>query len=120
MRFHVLVCYLGFHATTVIAGPPAEEPLINFNSAGTLYGAMKNDPSVVGTDNDNTPFCMTSADAAIIGKSFGLLISSYTTELAVKLLASDFIDQADSVNTLINTSPLPHQPVSVLSGKEQI
>ena len=111
MRFYAFASFLGFLATTTIASAPAQETLIDLDPTGTLYGTM-GDPSVVGTDNDNNPFCMTSADAAIIGKSFGLLISSYTTELAVKLLASDFTDQADSVNTLINTSPLPHQPVS--------
>lgn len=67
----------------------------------------------MGSPGESVPFCIDSADAAVIGRDFGLLISNYTNELAVRLLAEGFTDQADSVNTLINNSPLPDQEVSI-------
>ena len=82
---------------------------IHLDAAGhPAYGSMAD---VTPPDSETAPFCLSAADAAVIGRDFGLLISNYTTKLAVQLLAEEFIDQADSVNTLINTSPLPHQPV---------
>jgi hypothetical protein len=68
--------------------------------------------SSLTAENAADSICLSPADAEIVSRSFGLLISNYTTKLAVQLLADDFIDQADSVNQLINNSPLPHQPVS--------
>lgn len=85
----------------------SDAPQVQFDgSASPSYGSM-------GSPGESVPFCIDSADAAVIGRDFGLLISNYTNELAVRLLAEGFTDQADSVNTLINNSPLPDQEVSI-------
>ena len=55
--------------------------------------------------------CLCDADASLLATSFGLTISNYTQALAVQLFAEGFTDQSDSVNQLINTSPLPPHPV---------
>jgi len=107
MRYYALATLLSLLTVSV----SADEPQVHFEDASSsnmVYGSMPNPPAVSG---DNVPFCILSTDAAVIGRDFGLLISNYTTELAVKLLAEGFIDQADSVNTLINHSPLPYQAV---------
>merc|ERR1711981_1123507 len=64
--------------------------------------------------------CLCDADASLLATSFGLTISNYTQALAVQLFAEGFTDQSDSVNQLINTSPLPPHPLGTLtfSSKE--
>jgi hypothetical protein len=62
--------------------------------------------------HEYTGFCLSNADANILATSFGQTISNYTTELAVQLFTNDFTDQSDSVNSLIQNSPLPNIPVS--------
>jgi len=95
--------------TSVVAN---DEPQIHLDAANPVYGSMAPPPPVAG--DAPSSFCISAEDAAILGRDFGLLISNYTTELAIKLLADEFIDQADSVNTLINNSPLPNQPVRIM------
>lgn len=89
---------------TVLAASPQEDDqqpqVVMDASSDVTYSSM----------SENT-FCLSTADAEVLGKSFGLLISNYTTELANQLLADEFTDQADSINTLINNSPMPNQPV---------
>src|SRR5947208_925265 len=55
-------------------------------------------------------FCLCDSDADVIGNDFAQLISNYSEEFATKVLADDYTDQSDSVNTLIDngtTSPIP-------------
>lgn len=61
--------------------------------------------------HEYTGFCLGSGDAQVLATSFGQTISNYTTELAVQLFTNDFTDQSDSVNSLIQNSPLPNIPV---------
>jgi hypothetical protein len=75
--------------------------LAAYNSAGAYIG------------HDTTGFCLTTGDAQILAHSFGQTISNYTTALAVQLFTNDFTDQSDSVNSLIQNSPLPNIPVSI-------
>jgi hypothetical protein len=53
-------------------------------------------------------FCLCDSDADVIGNDFAQLISNYSADFANKVIASDYTDQSDSVNTLIDsgtTSP---------------
>lgn len=55
-------------------------------------------------------FCLSNADAKQIGDDFALLISAYNATFANLVLANDYTDQSDSVNTLIDsgtTGPIP-------------
>lgn len=55
-------------------------------------------------------FCLCDSDADVIGNDFAQLISNYSADFATKVLADDFSDQSDSVNTLIDsgtTGPIP-------------
>jgi hypothetical protein len=55
-------------------------------------------------------FCLCDSDADVIGNDFAQLISNYSADFANKVLANDYTDQSDSVNTLIDsgtTSPIP-------------
>jgi hypothetical protein len=55
-------------------------------------------------------FCLCDSDADVIANDFAQLISNYTAAFAEKVLADDYIDQSDSVNTLIDNgteSPIP-------------
>jgi len=55
-------------------------------------------------------FCLCDSDADVIGNDFAQLISNYSAAFAENVLAADYTDQSDSVNTLIDsgtTSPLP-------------
>jgi hypothetical protein len=55
-------------------------------------------------------FCLCDSDADVIGNDFAQLISNYSEDFAEKVLADDYTDQSDSVNTLIDsgtTSPIP-------------
>jgi len=55
-------------------------------------------------------FCLCDSDADVIGNDFAELISNYSEDFAKKVLADDYTDQSDSVNTLIDsgtTSPIP-------------
>lgn len=55
-------------------------------------------------------FCLCDSDADVIANDFAQLISNYSASFANLVLADDFIDQSDSVNTLIDsgtTSPIP-------------
>jgi len=55
-------------------------------------------------------FCLCDSDADVIGNDFAQLISNYSVALAENVLAADYTDQSDSVNTLIDsgtTSPIP-------------
>jgi hypothetical protein len=55
-------------------------------------------------------FCLCDSDADVIANDFAQLISNFSEEFAEKVLAEDFVDQSDSVNTLIDngtTSPIP-------------
>lgn len=55
-------------------------------------------------------FCLTDDDATTVAGYFVDLIADYSTSLANAVLADDYTDQADSVNTLIDnggTSPIP-------------
>jgi hypothetical protein len=55
-------------------------------------------------------FCLCDSDADVIANDFAQLISNYSAALANDVLASDYTDQSDSVNTLIDsgtTSPIP-------------
>jgi hypothetical protein len=56
--------------------------------------------------------CISTSDAALIAKSFGLTISNYTEALAVQLFTNNFIDQSDSASTLIHQPGLKAQDVS--------
>jgi hypothetical protein len=54
-------------------------------------------------------FCLCDSDADTIGNDFAQLISNYSATFATEVLADDYTDQSDSVNTLIDsgtTSPL--------------
>ena len=54
-------------------------------------------------------FCLCDSDADVIANDFAQLISNFTTTFANEVLADDYTDQSDSVNTLIDsgtTSPL--------------
>lgn len=54
-------------------------------------------------------FCLCDSDADVIGNDFAQLISNYSNDFANKVLANDYTDQSDSVNTLIDkgtTSPI--------------
>ena len=51
---------------------------------------------------------MCDSDADVIGNDFAQLISNYSNDFATKVLADDYFDQSDSVNTLIdNATPGP-------------
>jgi len=55
-------------------------------------------------------FCLCDSDADVIGNDFAQLISNYSSDFATQVLADDYTDQSDSVNTLIDsgtTSPIP-------------
>jgi len=55
-------------------------------------------------------FCLCDSDADVIGNDFAQLISNYSADFANKVIASDYTDQSDSVNTLIDsgtTAPIP-------------
>jgi hypothetical protein len=55
-------------------------------------------------------FCLCDSDADLIANDFAQLISNYSATLADNVLAADYTDQSDSVNTLIDsatTSPIP-------------
>ena len=49
--------------------------------------------------------CLTDAQAKHVADQYGELIRAYSDELANEVLAKDFIDYSESVNTLINTCP---------------
>ncbi|TKA29186.1 hypothetical protein B0A50_03696 [Salinomyces thailandicus] len=49
--------------------------------------------------------CLSPSSAQEIATNYGLLISNYTDTLANQLLAPNFIDYSESVNTLINSCP---------------
>jgi hypothetical protein len=54
-------------------------------------------------------FCLCDSDADVIGNDFAQLISNYSATFATEVLADDYTDQSDSVNTLIDsgtTSPI--------------
>jgi hypothetical protein len=54
-------------------------------------------------------FCLCDSDAEVIGNDFAQLISNYSATFANEVIASDYTDQSDSVNTLIDsgtTSPI--------------
>jgi hypothetical protein len=54
-------------------------------------------------------FCLCDSDADVIANDFAQLISNYSADFATKVLADDYTDQSDSVNTLIDsgtTSPI--------------
>jgi len=54
-------------------------------------------------------FCLCDSDADVIGNDFAQLISNYSSTFATEVLANDYSDYSDSVNTLIDsgtTSPL--------------
>jgi len=56
------------------------------------------------------PWCLDDYNANLIANEFAQLISNFSVAAAELVLAPDFSDQSDSVNTLINgggTSPLP-------------
>lgn len=56
------------------------------------------------------PFCLTDHDANIVANNFGQSLSNFSIPLAQAVFASDFTDQSDSANTLIDggtQSPLP-------------
>lgn len=48
-------------------------------------------------------FCLCDSDADVIANDFATLISDFDPAFAEQVLADDFTDQSDSVNTLINT-----------------
>lgn len=55
-------------------------------------------------------FCLCDSDADQIGQDFADLISNFNQTFAEQVLAPDYTDQSDSVNTLIDnggTSPIP-------------
>ena len=54
-------------------------------------------------------FCLCDSDADVIANDFAQLISNYSADFANEVLASDYTDQSDSANTLIDsgtTSPI--------------
>ncbi|GAB7353440.1 hypothetical protein MBLNU459_g3905t1 [Dothideomycetes sp. NU459] len=56
------------------------------------------------------PWCLSYEDAEQIGNDFATLISAYNATFANLVLASDYTDQSDSVNTLIDSgtdAPIP-------------
>ena len=75
-------------------GIPASSAVAASTSAAATSTASANLASA-------TASCISAADASIVATDFGLLISNYTEALAVQLLAGNFTDQSDSVNTLI-------------------
>jgi len=55
-------------------------------------------------------FCLCDSDADVIANDFAQLISNFSQSFADQVLAPDYTDQSDSVNTLIDsgtTSPIP-------------
>lgn len=55
-------------------------------------------------------FCLSNSQAEVIGDDFAQLISNYSAAFANIVLANDYTDQSDSVNTLIDSgteSPIP-------------
>lgn len=60
-----------------------------------------------------SPSCVTDADATVVANNFALLISNYTVARAEAFIANDYLDQADSVNTLINGGTNAPLPVSI-------
>lgn len=55
-------------------------------------------------------WCLCRDEAEVIGNDFALLISDYNATFANLVLADDYTDQSDSVNTLIDsgtTAPIP-------------
>jgi len=55
-------------------------------------------------------FCLCDSDADVIANDFAQLISNYSASFANDVLAADYTDQSDSVNSLIDggtTSPIP-------------
>jgi hypothetical protein len=66
-------------------------------------------------------FCLCDSDADVIANDFAQLISNYSEDFAKKVLADDYTDQSDSVNTLIDngtTSPIPvwESPLLTMQG----
>ena len=70
-------------------------------------------------------FCLCDSDADVIANDFAQLISNFSTDFANNVLADDYTDQSDSVNTLIDsgtTSPiavwfLPSYDTRLLSSR---
>lgn len=60
------------------------------------------------------PWCLSAADAEQIGDDFASLISAYNATFANLVLADDYTDQSDSVNTLIDSGTDAPLPVSIL------
>ncbi len=52
---------------------------------------------------ERQPYCLTDCDADVIANDFAQLISNYTESFAQLVLAENYIDQSDSVNTLIDS-----------------
>jgi hypothetical protein len=67
-----------------------------------------------------TGFCLSQGDADALAYSFGQTISNYSTALAVQLFTNDFTDQSDSVNSLIENSPLPNIPVCAMQNQQDL
>jgi len=69
--------------------------------------------SAVAADSWAKPrdaFCLCDSDADVIGNDFAQLISNSSAAFATEVLADDYYDQSDSVNTLIDSgtdAPLP-------------
>ena len=73
--------------------------------------------SAVAADSWAQPrdsFCLCDSDADVIGNDFAQLISNYSNDFATKVLANDYFDQSDSVNTLIDSGTTAPIPVRIL------
>jgi hypothetical protein len=83
------------------------------SSSVLVWAATRLAGSTIAADSWSQPrdaFCLCDSDADVIGNDFAQLISNYSADFANKVLASDYTDQSDSVNTLIDsgtTSPIP-------------
>jgi hypothetical protein len=59
---------------------------------------------------DREPFCLRDSDADVIANDFAQTITNYSANFTELILAPDYTDQSDSVNTLMDggtTSPIP-------------
>ncbi|KAI5209187.1 hypothetical protein AUEXF2481DRAFT_5138 [Aureobasidium subglaciale EXF-2481] len=55
------------------------------------------------TNNTSTTSCISPADAILIANGFGQILSNFTTSWGDVLIADDYIDQSDSVATLMHS-----------------
>ena len=95
------------------AGPPAGPP--GGSPAGPPAGPPEGPPGGPLGGFGGPPYCLTECDADVIANDFAQLISNYTQAFAELVLAENYLDQSDSVNTLIDSgteAPIPVRPLN--------